>query len=168
MVIAEDSEALARAVIRIIIELRKKNAGRIPKGAPGLMALYEGLVVHPRIRARTESLYRQGHYEEAILNAYKSLEVMVRSKSGESGHGQSLMGRVFNENRPILRINNGSMPFDKDEQAGFNLIFMGVMTGIRNPKAHDEIDQKDPSRALEYIVLADLLARRVEESTKSP
>ena len=38
--------------------------------------------------------------------------------------------------------------------------------GIRNPKAHAEVQQKDPYRTLEYISLASLLAKRLEEGEK--
>ena len=52
----------------------------------------------------------------------------------------------------------------KDEQEGFRFIFMGAMRGIRNPKGHDMIEQRDPERALEYLALASLLMHRLDDA----
>ena len=57
-------------------------------------------------------------------------------------------------------------PSDGDEQAGFKFIYMGAARGIRNPKAHEMVQQTDPTRTLEYLALASLLARRIDESKK--
>jgi hypothetical protein len=43
-------------------------------------------------------------------------------------------------------------------------LFMGSVVGIRNPKAHRRIEQKDPFKTLEYLSLASLLAKRVDEA----
>jgi Protein of unknown function (Hypoth_ymh) len=42
---------------------------------------------------------------------------------------------------------------------------MGAMQGIRNPKAHDAMPDLPPDRALEYLAMASLLMRRLEEGT---
>jgi hypothetical protein len=33
-------------------------------------------------------------------------------------------------------------------------LFMGAMLGICDPRAHDDIQQDDPQRALEYLAFA--------------
>jgi hypothetical protein len=43
-------------------------------------------------------------------------------------------------------------------------IYAGVMQGIRNPKGHELVIQKDRVRALEYLSLISLLLRRLDES----
>jgi uncharacterized protein (TIGR02391 family) len=129
-------------------------------------SLYYALRLHPRIRKASESLFKTGHYAQAIFEAFKCIEVMVREKSRVNDKdGQALMADVFNENRPTLRLNQLQTTSEKDEQIGFKFIFMGAMTGIRNPKAHDLVEQRNPYRTLEYLALASLLAKRVEEAT---
>ena len=71
------------------------------------------------------------------------------------------MANAFNEQTPKIRLNS-----DPDEQEGFKLIFMGSMQGIRNPKAHHAIVQNDPYKTLEYLGLASLLLKRVDEREK--
>jgi len=75
------------------------------------------------------------------------------------------MSTAFNEEKPVIKINELLDKYDRDEQEGFKFLFMGAQVGIRNPKAHSNIIQTDPYRTLEYLAFASLLMRRVEEST---
>ena len=52
-------------------------------------------------------------------------------------------------------------------QIQFPDFFMGVILGVKNPKNHAKIIQKDPYKAFEYIAFASLLAKRVDESTRT-
>ena len=129
-------------------------------------SLYDSLRLHPRIRKASESLFKTGHYAQAIFEAFKCLEVLVKEKSGVNDlDGQTLMASVFNEAQPVIKLNKLQSTSDKDEQIGFKFIFMGAMTGIRNPKAHEMIKQKEPYKTLEYLSLASVLAKRVEEGS---
>ena len=51
---------------------------------------------------------------------------------------------------------------ERDEQAGFRFIFMGVMTGIRNPIAHKNINWGDPSLALKYLCMISILFEKLD------
>jgi hypothetical protein len=39
---------------------------------------------------------------------------------------------------------------------------MGAMVGIRNPKAHDMVQQKDPYKTLEFLAFASLLIKKID------
>lgn len=52
----------------------------------------------------------------------------------------------------------------RDEQEGFAALFRGAMLGVRNPKAHERFKATDPQRALEYLGLASLLHRRLDNA----
>ena len=130
--------------------------------------LFDRLALHPRIRQVSEELFKDRHYSEAIFAAYRELEQIVREKSGLTDQsGRRLMTTAFNETKPVLRLNDLVSREDKDEQEGFKFLFMGATTGIRNPKAHKRVEQKDVFRTIEYLCFASLLAKRVDESTKS-
>lgn len=123
------------------------------------------LHLHPRIEKASRRQFLDGHYSDAIFNAFRAIEVSVKEKTGVSRLiGQDLMAKVFRLDHPILKINPLAKDVDMDEQEGFKFLFMGAMRGIKNPKSHDEIVQKDPFRTLQYLAFASLLAKRVEES----
>ena len=68
---------------------------------------YEGLDLHPAIARAANDLYRNGHYANAIEDAVKALNNLVRLHSGEDGDGTPLMEKVFSPKKPILRFNEG-------------------------------------------------------------
>jgi len=129
--------------------------------------IFESLDIHHEIKSASGKLFSDGHYAQSILEAYKALNNCVKAKSGKTElDGKSLMSTVFSRDSPILALNSLSSTSDKDEQEGFMLLYMGAMVGIRNPKAHEIVRQDDPLKTLEYLALASLLARRVDEARK--
>jgi len=129
--------------------------------------MFDNLKLHPLVVEASRSLFIDGHYAQATFEAFKTLNIFVKKKSGRKDlDGQTLMSTVFNEQNPILKINNFANQSDIDEQAGFKFLYMGAMRGIRNPKAHERIRQTDPFRTLKYLAFVSLLIERVEESKK--
>jgi uncharacterized protein (TIGR02391 family) len=119
--------------------------------------------LHPRLRKQCESLFISKHYSEAIFEGYKLLGKAVRDKSGLTGDGKSLMSDAFSIRNPVIILNNLQSETDRNEQEGFMHLFMGAMQGIRNPEAHEIRDLKDPIMTLEYLALASLLLRKLDE-----
>ena len=125
--------------------------------------LFDKMQLHPRVIEVSKSLFETRHYSQAIFEAFKAVNNFVKQKSGLPLDGKDLMSKAFNEDKPIIKLNELLTPSDHDEQEGFRFLFMGAMVGIRNPKAHDNIVQTDPYRTLEYLSFASLLMRRAEE-----
>ena len=125
------------------------------------------LDIHPKIKKVSKGLFDDEHYAQAIFEAYKVVNNFVKEKSGCSNlDGKALMFKAFDEQNPILVLNGNSTTSEKDEQEGFKHLFAGAMQGIRNPKAHDYISQKDPYVTLQYLALASLLCRAIDNSRK--
>lgn len=125
--------------------------------------LFDKMQFHPRVIDSSKSCFQSRLYREAILNAFISLIDYVKEITGSEDEGKTLMAHVFDEKKPLIKLNNLKRKTERDEQEGFKFIFMGATVGIRNPKAHTLIPQSDPSKTLEYLALASLLMRRVEE-----
>lgn len=153
-------------IVRNNVEEKTKKI-KIEKESITPNMLFDLMKFHPRIVRACKSQFKAGHYADAIFRAFRCIEVLVKRKAKLRNElGASLMHKVFNEKNPIIKLNDLIEEFEIDEQTGFRFIFAGAMSGIRNPKAHTEIEQKDPYRTLEYLSLASLLAKRVEEGIK--
>lgn len=127
---------------------------------------YEGLELHPVIARACSNLYKDGHYSNAVEDAVKALNALVRLNSGvDDKDGSSLMESVFSPKNPILKINNLIDQSDIDEQRGFMNLFSGAVSGLRNPRAHKLI-KDDAEMALEFIAFISLLAKFADKSTK--
>lgn len=129
--------------------------------------LFDVFVSHPEITKVSKQLFGEGHYPQSIFEACKALNKLVQSKSGRGDlDGRELMSTVFKLTNPILALNTIRNQSERDEQEGFMFLYMGAMEGIRNPGAHEIQQLRDPRRALEYLGLISLLARRVDEASK--
>jgi uncharacterized protein (TIGR02391 family) len=118
--------------------------------------------LHPEVQAASGDLFADGHFESAVNEAFKSLEVRVRTATGIRKAGAALMGDAFRADGSVLDVAGHQGRSGDDEREGFLHIFRGAMIGVRNPGAHELFRQGDPEQALEYLSLASLLHRRVD------
>lgn len=141
----------------------KPTSKREPKDTDeSLLYLFDSMQFHPRIVQASRKLFEDGHYSDAILRAFIEVNSFVKAKTGLELDGKALMSKVFRIDEPVIKLNKLKTQSEKDEQEGFMFLFMGAMVGIRNPKAHDNIIQRNPLRTLEYLALASMLMRRAE------
>lgn len=134
--------------------------GAPPRVAPVRRLTFENL--HQAVRAAAGDLYADGHYESAVAEAFKSVDLRVRQLSGLDAWGAQLMGAAFGTPTPRLDVSTRSGRSAEDERAGFLAIFRGATIGVRNPGAHDLFQPTDPQQALEYLAFASLLHRRLD------
>lgn len=166
-------EGLRRGVERARANLEAIKAGFLEElgdsgevGVDRVLKAYAGLDLHPAIERAAGALFRDGHYANAVGDAVKALNALVRLNSGvDDRDGSALMESVFNPGKPILRFNDLADESDRNEQKGFMMMFSGAVAGLRNPRAH-KIIQDDPERALEFIAFVSLLAKLADEGRK--
>lgn len=136
--------------------------------------MFDNMDLHPTVRKHSEKLFKSGHYAQAIFEACKALIMQVKKKSCIEASDKDLMGQAFgveHANRPLritkyplLQLNPLESLEEIDEQEGFMHLFIGLVVGIRNPKAHAIVEQQDPYRTLQYLSLISLLAKRLDEA----
>jgi uncharacterized protein (TIGR02391 family) len=73
------------------------------------------------------------------------------------------MTTAFSVQNPIIELDDLATVSGKDIQQGYMQIFAGAMTGIRNPKAHGNLDI-DETRAIHLLFLASLLMYKLDEA----
>ena len=122
-------------------------------------------LIHPNIAEVSLKRMQSGFYADAVEAACKALNTVVKdlviSKTGEEHDGAKLMRRAFSLNNPIIQIAPLDNRSGQDTQQGYMEIFAGVMTGIRNPKAHDNetITKED---ALRKLIMISLLMYKID------
>jgi uncharacterized protein (TIGR02391 family) len=124
---------------------------------------FETRNIHPDLPKRVRQLFDDGHVEEAVFHAFKFIETEVKRLSRVRGKvGFDLMMNVFNEEKPVLKLNGLTTDSDVDEQRGYRFMFAGAAAGIRNPRGHEVEVGDTPDEALDYLALASLLLRRLD------
>jgi uncharacterized protein (TIGR02391 family) len=168
----ESSPALASAIRGLDILESMKNEVEYwpdekeitsPCPAKSPIEIFDAMKFDQKIVEASRSLFEDGYYSEAIFRAFTAVSGFVKEESGSQLDGKLLMSSVFNEDKPIIKINALRNASDRDEQEGFKFLFMGAQIGIRNPNAHGNIVQTDPYRTLEYLSLASLLMKRIQD-----
>ncbi len=153
------------AKLQTLIDLLEEEVGEESEDSTTrVLRAYNGLEIHAEIARAASSLYRDGHYSNAVEASVKALNGLVRLRSGLEFDGNTLMERAFNPSSPALRFNDLNDQSDKDEQKGFMQMFCGAVSGLRNPRAHGFIND-DPERALEFIAFVSLLAKLLDEAS---
>jgi uncharacterized protein (TIGR02391 family) len=112
--------------------------------------------------------FASGHFADSVEAAFKAVNERVKkvvlAKTGQEYDGADLMGRAFSLKKPILLLGDLSTVTGQNMQVGYLQIFAGSMTGIRNPKAHENIEI-DAARAIHFLFLASLLMAKLDEAT---
>ncbi len=130
---------------------------------------FNELVTNGLLQLTCRSLFVDGHYARAVEEAFKCLNNEVKAKAGlnlNSLDGAKLMRDVFSKNNPKLKLNSFVTQSEMDEQQGYMDLFVGSMIGIRNPRAHDHQLEDDEDVALELLILANHLMRKLDGSMK--
>ena len=134
----------------------------------GLTELDFWSVIHKDIIRVAKSKFEDGYYADAVESAFKEInqhvKEIVKNKTGKELDGASLMCKAFSERNPVIVLENLSSETGRNIQKGYMQIFAGAMTGIRNPKAHENI-AISKERATHFIFLASLLMYRLDEAT---
>lgn len=138
--------------------------GKAPviRTAPVRRLTFENL--HSEVQRASGDLFADGHFESAVSEAFKSIEVRVRHLTGTDRSGAALMGEAFKSDGSVLDVAVHEGRSGDDEREGFMHMFRGAMIGIRNPGAHELFKPGDPQQALEYLGFASLLHRRIDSA----
>lgn len=122
--------------------------------------------LHRLVNAASRSLFANGHYDDAVFNAFKAVEDRVKHLSDSSDIGKRLIAFALNKNSPKLDIASPKADtYQKaDEREGYMFLFMGAALGIRNPRGHGGNLNTADDEAAEMLMLASLLMRALDRA----
>lgn len=131
-----------------------RQAGTLPEG-----------LLHSRHAGTTRSLYRGGHYDTAVFQAFKEVEVAVRRKAmlPDSLIGVDLMRKAFNKDGGPL----SDMTLEPGERQAESDLFAGAIGHGKNPNSHRE-RETTRQEAARLIVLASHLLDVVDRRSPPP
>jgi uncharacterized protein (TIGR02391 family) len=151
-----------------------KNGYRVPSAmgkSSHAKADYEGVrmrskftrdMFHPVLPDAAWNAFTVGDYDTAVFEAFKSLEVAVRTKGGfaSTDFGAALMKKAFEPDTGPLRDKAAPRPRQKARSE----LFTGAFGEIRNPKGHNDPTITDALVAAEELMAAGVLRRIVDNA----
>lgn len=123
--------------------------------------LFPQSILNPVIAQKVRPAFLRGEYDTAVFQAFKEVEVAVRSAGGypDTLFGTNLMRTAFNKENGNLT--DGSLPeAERDAMAHF---FAGAIGLYKNPQSHRHVMIKEPRETVELIILASHLTNLVEK-----
>lgn len=128
--------------------------------------LFAQAVLEPEIVNVARDLFASGHYNLAVAEAFKAVDKYVESKAKTGKSGTNGMREAFGPKNPILCWSDRLTQSERDEQEGYDHIYAGAMLGIRNPTTHEFNWVDNDQLALELLVFAQHLLRKVKHAKK--
>lgn len=123
-------------------------------------------ILHPILVEKAWPAFLRGEYETAVFQAFKEVEVAVRTAGGFAPNdlGTDLMRKAFHSATGPLT--------DKTEPAGepdaLSHLFAGAIGRFKNPSSHRHVAITDPGETFEMLAFASHLLRIVDDRKKSP
>ncbi|MCO5242177.1 MAG: TIGR02391 family protein [Chitinophagaceae bacterium] len=122
--------------------------------------------IHPLIRAMGKDKFDNGFYADAVETALKEVNNIIKNANkkitGQELDGASLMTKVFSVANPVFSFADITTETGKSIQQGYMQIFAGAMTGIRNPKAHNNM-LPDKNKTIHLLFIASFMTVKIEE-----
>jgi uncharacterized protein (TIGR02391 family) len=125
----------------------------------GSQELPEGLL-HHALLADVRPLFLQRRFDTAVFEAFKTLEVAVRSSAGYGPDkiGMSLMSAAFHpENGPLT-----DRSLEQGERVALQQLMVGALGSYKNPSSHRKVELGS-DEAREMIVLASHLLKITDD-----
>jgi len=118
--------------------------------------------MHPMIVAASRVLFDDGHFENATQQALRAVESRVQKLTASGDVGARLMGKTFSKDNPALNVATSVGHSEAGENEGWQHLFIGATTALRNPRSHGEAIKDEPHATSEYLSFASMLMRRLD------
>ncbi|WP_433576790.1 TIGR02391 family protein [Nocardia brasiliensis] len=125
--------------------------------------------LHPAIKANAISRLRNGHGDDALEEACKSVGARLRQLSGlVDQDGAALVGETLGLKRKLIALNDGVTQTDLSEQEGYMFLGMALFRAGRNPRAHRPADPEfDQDEIVEWLHVASAMHRALDRAKLS-
>lgn len=116
--------------------------------------------LHPILTRKVKPLFLRGDYDTAIFQAFRAVEVLVRSKGGykNSDIGVKLIRKAFHPQTGSLTNSHS----EAAEKQAMSDLFAGAIGLFKNPTSHRDIEGISPEEAADYISVANCLLKMVD------
>ncbi|MCZ2857741.1 TIGR02391 family protein [Blastococcus sp. VKM Ac-2987] len=140
---------------------------RLGDDAPTLNAGH----LHPWVWEGARSMWQSGHFRQAVVDAAKRINAETQNKLTTRASSETdLTNQAFSDDLPKTDRPRLRLPEDDDGKTaksmrrGIRAYAEGCFAAIRNPAAHDDLDEMTEDEALEQLAAFSVLARWIDRA----
>ena len=124
--------------------------------------------LHPELLRFCRAELVADNYFHAVLEACKSIAETIRTITGLTSDGATLIDEALGGDNPRIRINKFVTDTEQSEQRGFVNLTKGLFGTFRNPTGHAPriIWQMPEEDALDLFTLGSYVLRRIDNRIK--
>jgi len=132
--------------------------------------------LHPKVKLLAKDRFDNNFYADAISMTLREINSIIKREifnlTGIEYDGTNLMRQAFGfqytngslvRNANILFVNDLSTDSNRNIQEGYMNIFVGTISAIRNPKAHENMSP-NINKTRHLLQLSSLLFIKLEEA----
>jgi uncharacterized protein (TIGR02391 family) len=99
-----------------------------------LRELLPDFMLHPAIRSTCLDIFNTGHYEAAVFEGFKTVEIAVREAAGfaDHEHGRPMVAKAFNASSGPLADQDEHL----QEREALQMFASGAVGFFKNPRSH--------------------------------
>ncbi len=122
--------------------------------------------LHPEVRSVADKLFKDGHPAAAVFETTKAVTNRVKTMSGLTGDsGAGMMGAALKDDKPAIVVADLATQTGRDIQRGYRNLFIGLVSAVRNPSAHEQFANITTDDALELLGLCSHLMRVLDTAS---
>lgn len=123
--------------------------------------------LHPKVIELAKPRFQGGFYADSVLSCLREANSIIKAhvleQINQELDGAALMTRAFSVNNPIIQFANINTEKGRNIQLGYMKMFEGSMIGIRNPKAHENLNPNQRT-TIHLLFNASFLFVKLEET----
>lgn len=123
-------------------------------------------LLHPKVTELAKERFESGFFADSVSVCLREINTIikeyVRLRINEELDGVPLLERAFSIRNPIIAFANLENESGRNIHKGYKKIFEGVFLGVRNPKAHENLNP-DENKTKHLLFLVSFMFLKLEE-----
>lgn len=124
-------------------------------------------LVHPKVAELARERFENQFYADSVSVCLREINSIVkdfvRERIGQELDGVALFERAFSIREPIIIFADLNTEDGRNIHNGYKRIFEGIFMGIRNPKAHTNLNPSE-NKTRHLLFLCSFMFLKLEES----
>ena len=122
---------------------------------------------HPKVIELARERFENNFYADSVSACLREINTIVkeyvRARIGEELDGVPLFERAFSSREPIIMLADLTNEDGRNIHNGYKRIFEGMFLGVRNPKAHTNLNPSK-TKTIHLLFICSFMFLKLEEA----